>query len=62
MTRLETLAIFVGLLLALAFVAVRMDSVTEIDAAVAVFAMVAAWWGIAIGLWSDAPDDDAIGG
>lgn len=63
MPRLETLAILVGLLIAAAIMFVRMGlpSLGELDGAAAVFAMVAAWWGIALGVWSDA-HDDAVGG
>ena len=63
MARLETLAILVGLVLAIVFVAIGLGTVSlgELDLAAAVFAMVAAWWGIALGVWSGATDDDAIG-
>jgi hypothetical protein len=61
--RLETLAILVGLLVAAAIMFVRMGlpSLGELDGAAAVFAMVAAWGGIALGVWSGA-NDDAVGG
>jgi hypothetical protein len=64
MPRLETLAILVGLFLAAAIMLVRigLPSLGELDGAAAVFAMVAAWWGIALGVWSGTTDDDAVGG
>lgn len=65
MARVEMLAIFIGLVLAMAFVAIRMGSVAlgELDVAAAVFAMVAAWWGIALGIRSgesDTGEEDTI--
>jgi hypothetical protein len=54
MARVEILAILVGLGLAVGFVLMRIGSTgaEQLDGAAAVFAMVAAWWGIAIGIWN----------
>jgi hypothetical protein len=59
--RLETFAILIGLLLAFAFVVARMGlpSLGDLDGAAAVFVMVAAWWGIALGVWSGAAEDSS---